>query len=104
MVKNPPSNAGDVGSIPGRGTKIPHTSGQLSLHATTKNPHSQNKIKRKEKSLAKKRIITWVSPGEGQGQMKYLNGEKTSFSLERQPVKVSGNESNLSYLLPGNEA
>ena len=24
MVKNPPSNAGDVGSIPGLGTKIPH--------------------------------------------------------------------------------
>ena len=24
MVKNPPSNAGDVGSILGLGTKIPH--------------------------------------------------------------------------------
>ena len=24
MVKNPPSNAGNVGSIPGWGTKIPH--------------------------------------------------------------------------------
>ena len=24
MVKNPPFNAGDTGSIPGRGTKIPH--------------------------------------------------------------------------------
>ena len=35
MVKNPPSNAGDVGSIPGRGTKIPHAAGQLSLHAAT---------------------------------------------------------------------
>ena len=23
-VKNPPSNAGDTGSIPGQGTKIPH--------------------------------------------------------------------------------
>ena len=49
VVKNPPSNAGDVGSIPGRGTKIPHAMGQLNLHATTKNPHSQNKIKRKKK-------------------------------------------------------
>ena len=27
MVKNPPSNAGDVGSIPGRGAKIPHALG-----------------------------------------------------------------------------
>ena len=27
-VKNPPSNAGDAGSNPGRGTKIPHALGQ----------------------------------------------------------------------------
>ena len=31
VVKNPPPNAGDEGSIPGRGTKIPHVMGQLSL-------------------------------------------------------------------------
>ena len=30
MVKNMPSNAEDVGSLPGRGTKIPHNAGQLS--------------------------------------------------------------------------
>ena len=35
VAKNPPSNAGDTGSIPGRGTKIPHATGQLSLRATT---------------------------------------------------------------------
>ena len=35
MVKNPPANAGDVGSIPGWGTKIPHAVEQLSLRATT---------------------------------------------------------------------
>ena len=29
-VESPPSNAGDVGSIPGQGTKVPHASGQLS--------------------------------------------------------------------------
>ena len=34
MVKNPPSNAGDVGSIPGWGTKIPHAVRQLSPWAT----------------------------------------------------------------------
>ena len=38
MVKNPPSNAEDAGSIPGRGTKIPHAVGQLSLRATTTEP------------------------------------------------------------------
>ena len=35
VVKNPPSNAGDVGLISGRGTKIPHAAGQLSPRATT---------------------------------------------------------------------
>ena len=38
MVKNPPCNAGDVGSIPGWGTKIPHVAEELSLHATMKGP------------------------------------------------------------------
>ena len=33
VVKNPPSNAGAVGSTPGWGTKIPHAAGQLRLHA-----------------------------------------------------------------------
>ena len=37
-VKNSLSNAKDVGSIPGRGTKIPHALGQLSLGATTSEP------------------------------------------------------------------
>ena len=32
VVKNPPSDVGDVGSIPGRETKISYTSGQLSPH------------------------------------------------------------------------
>ena len=35
VVKNPPSNAGDMGLIPGQGTKIPHAEGQLSPCATT---------------------------------------------------------------------
>ena len=35
VVKNPPSNAGDVGSIPDWGTKIPHATGQLSPHTAT---------------------------------------------------------------------
>ena len=38
VVKDLPSNAGDVGSIPGWGTKIPHATGQLSLCATTTEP------------------------------------------------------------------
>ena len=35
VATNPPFNAGDRGSIPSRGTKIPYATGQLSLHATT---------------------------------------------------------------------
>ena len=42
VVKNPPSNTGDVGSIPGRGTKIPRAAGQLSPHATTTEPERLN--------------------------------------------------------------
>ena len=38
MVKNLPCNAGDMGSIPGRGTQIPHVMGQLSLHTSRQNP------------------------------------------------------------------
>ena len=38
MVKNPSSNAGDADSILGRGTKIPHTAGQLSPRAKTNEP------------------------------------------------------------------
>ena len=30
VVKNQPGNAGDVGSIPDQGPKIPHATGQLS--------------------------------------------------------------------------
>jgi len=42
LVKNLPSNAGDMGLIPGRGTKIPHAMRQLSLHATTTEPACHN--------------------------------------------------------------
>ena len=35
-VKNLPSNAGVMGSIPGQGPKIPHAEGQLSLYPETR--------------------------------------------------------------------
>ena len=38
VLKNPPSNAGDTGSISGWGTKIPRAVGQLSLHAAATDP------------------------------------------------------------------
>ena len=42
VVKNLSSNAGDAGSTPGRGTKIPHVMGQLSPHATAAEPAHLN--------------------------------------------------------------
>ena len=43
VVKNLPSNARDLGLIPGRGAKISHVVGQLeSLSATMKTQQSQN--------------------------------------------------------------
>ena len=38
VVKNPPSNAGVAGSIPGRWTKISHATWQLSLRMATREP------------------------------------------------------------------
>ena len=38
VIKKPPSNAGDVSSIPGLGTKIPHVSEQRSPLAATRRP------------------------------------------------------------------
>ena len=42
VVKNLPSSAGDVGLIPGQGTKIPHAMGQLSPHAASTEPVRHN--------------------------------------------------------------
>ena len=43
VVKNQPSNAGDLGSIPGQGTKIPHAIGLLSPHTTPRPDAAKNK-------------------------------------------------------------
>ena len=40
VVKDPPANAGDMGSIPGQGTKLPHTIGQLSPHSSKYRAHT----------------------------------------------------------------
>ena len=42
VVKNPFCHAGDAGSIPGRGTKIPRAAGQLSPQAATTEPTCHN--------------------------------------------------------------
>ena len=42
VVKNPPCHAGEKGSVPGWGTKIPHASGQLSPSAATTKAHTRH--------------------------------------------------------------
>ena len=43
MVKNAPCNAGNLGSIPGQGTKIPHAEEQLNLSTATRESMLQTK-------------------------------------------------------------
>ena len=51
-VKNQPSNAGDMGSIPAQGTinKIPPAAGQLSPCAATESPSTAESVCRNERS------------------------------------------------------
>ena len=60
VVKNPPSNAQDLGSIPGRGTKIPHAAGQLSTTPSPTGAPEQRPItakKEKNKKETCQRVI-----------------------------------------------
>ena len=65
VVKNLPSSAGDAGSIPGWGTKIPHTTGKLSWHAATsgahvpqlESPHTTRKITHAPTKTRRNQII-----------------------------------------------
>ena len=51
MVKNPLCNARDKGSIPGRGTQIPHAAEQLSLFTVTTTPMSATSLHTARKIL-----------------------------------------------------
>ena len=51
VVKNPPSYAGDTGSVPGQETKIPHAAGQPSPCPTTpESAHSRAGVPQFKKS------------------------------------------------------
>ena len=41
-IKAPPCRAGNAGSIPGQGTKLPHAAGQLSPQTATTEPTGHN--------------------------------------------------------------
>ena len=62
VVKNLPSNAGDKGLIPGWETKVPHASGQLSPHATTREKTAccnEEPVKQKIKILLIKKVAKY---------------------------------------------
>ena len=50
LIKNLPCNAGDMGLIPGWGTKIPHASGQLSSRTTTRQPQQNKAVAKTRKA------------------------------------------------------
>ena len=55
VVKNLPSYSGDVGSIPGLVTKIPHSMGQLSSQAKTReSPHCNEDLVQRKREKSKK--------------------------------------------------
>ena len=55
VVKNPTSHAGDKGLIPGQGSKIPNTPGQLSPRTTTREVHTLQRRPRAVKKQTKKK-------------------------------------------------
>ena len=55
LVTNLLSNIGDVSSIPDWETKIPHSVGQLSLYATTREPTCHKEPMQPNKYLGKKK-------------------------------------------------
>ena len=93
-VKNLPSKAGDAGSIPGWGTKIPPAEGQLSPQASTKIRCSQNN--KRKKFLIKKHIKSWcivsgltlmnnLKLGKKENRRPFLLGVPPAF-LEKAPA------------------
>ena len=68
MVKNPSANAGDVGSIPGQGTRIPHAAEELkSLLMKVKEESKKVGLKlniQKIKIMASGPITSWQIDGE----------------------------------------
>ena len=73
VIKNPPSNAGDASSIPGRGTKIPHAVWHLSLGNAAKEAQiSQWGACTLQQRPGAAKINKYIKHGEKQGAGKHL--------------------------------
>ena len=66
MFKNPPCNAGDLGSIPGQGTKIPDAAKQLSPGATTTEACVQRLPS--PRTTTRVHVLQWKDPSVTQGR------------------------------------
>ena len=81
VVKNPPCNAGDTGSVPGRGAEIPYATGQLSLQTSTTEPESS---RASEPQLAKER--------SGMPQLRADTAKLIDYFLKRKEVNKDRSE------------
>ena len=71
MLKNLPCNAGDLGLIPGRGTRIPHAVEQLSPSATTTEPaHSRAPAPKVEGPCAHRKIAHNAAKTRGSQELR----------------------------------
>ena len=77
VVQNPSFNSGEVGSIPGRGTKIPHAAGQLSPR------HNKDPAQPKKKKKKKIRFC------EETTSLSCFANHKSLPSLDSQPIHLS---------------
>ena len=61
VVKDPPSNAENIGVVPGQGLRFPHATGQLHSWDIRKSLCATQKEKKKRNMLVKDAFL-WVSP------------------------------------------
>ena len=86
MVKNSPSNAQDLGSTPGRGTKIPQSTGQLSPSSGTRGParpseDPEQPKKGEKKGKRKPKVNSQIWPLTRRRQRRWVEGVVLALGL-----------------------
>ena len=72
MVKNPPSNAGGTGSIPGQGTKIPHATRHLKPVLCNKRKSKHNNQDPAEPKKKKKKIVYTIESSRAHKMVSFM--------------------------------
>ena len=95
MIKNPPSNAGVIGLIPGVGTKIPQPVGQLSPHGATTESALCNRRSPQEKSVPHREEVMHLNkdPEEVHKRSPCPTGKRLCTSTKTQESSVQKKES-----------